>query len=127
MCVNSMLPLSTNVCCNVTYKYKCVLLIQTCVSSMLKLNTNVTTQYKCVCVTTTGWRRLIGSPKLQIIFHKRATKYRSLLPKMTYTDKGSYESSAPSTCTCVEEPHTTSTCGYVVGPHMTTTCGYIHM
>ena len=24
----------------------------------------------------TEWRRLIGSPKLQIIFHKRATKYR---------------------------------------------------
>ena len=40
-----------------------------------------------------GWRRLIGSPKLQIIFHKRATKYRSLLRKMTYKDKGSYESS----------------------------------
>jgi len=29
----------------------------------------------------TGYRRLIGSPKLQIIFHKRATKYRSLLRK----------------------------------------------
>ena len=43
----------------------------------------------------TRWRRLIGSPKLQIIFHKRATKYRSLLRKMTYTDKGSYESSPP--------------------------------
>jgi len=42
---------------------------------------------------TTGWRRLIGSPKLQIIFHKRATKYRALLLKMTYKDKGSYESS----------------------------------
>jgi len=28
-----------------------------------------------------GWRRLIGSPKLQIIFLKRATKYRSLLRK----------------------------------------------
>jgi len=41
----------------------------------------------------TGWRRLIGSPKLQIIFHKRATKYRSLLRKMTYKDKGSYEPS----------------------------------
>ena len=41
----------------------------------------------------TRWRRLIGSPKLQIIFHKRATKYRSLLWKMTYKDKGSYESS----------------------------------
>jgi len=37
----------------------------------------------------TGWRRLIGSPKLQIIFPKRATKYRSLLRKMTYKDKGS--------------------------------------
>jgi len=34
-----------------------------------------------------GWRRLIGSPKLQINFHKRATKYRSLLQKMTYKDK----------------------------------------
>ena len=44
---------------------------------------------------TTGWRRLIGSPKLQIIFHKRATKYRALLRKMTYKDKGSYESSPP--------------------------------
>ena len=43
----------------------------------------------------TGWRRLIGSPKLQIIFHKRATKYRSLLRKMTYKDKGSYDSSPP--------------------------------
>jgi len=40
----------------------------------------------------TGWRRLIGSPNLQIIFHKRATKYGSLLRKMTYKDKGSYES-----------------------------------
>ena len=41
--------------------------------------------------------RLIGSPKLQIIFHKRATKYRSLLRKMTYKDKGSYDSSPPCT------------------------------
>jgi len=45
----------------------------------------------------TGWRRLIGSPKLQVIFHKRATKYRSLLRKMTYKDMGSYESSPPCT------------------------------
>ena len=45
----------------------------------------------------TGWRRLIGSPKLQIIFHKRATKYRALLRKMSYKDKGSYESSPPCT------------------------------
>ena len=43
----------------------------------------------------TGRRRLMGSPKLQIIFHKRATKYRSLLRKMTCKDKGSYASSPP--------------------------------
>jgi len=43
----------------------------------------------------TDWRRLIGCPKLQIIVHKRATKYTSLLRKMTYKDKGSYESSPP--------------------------------
>jgi len=46
-------------------------------------------------VTCTGWRRLIGSPKLQINFFKRATKHRSLLRKRTYKDKGSYESSPP--------------------------------
>jgi len=46
-------------------------------------------------ISCTGWQRLIGSPKLQIIFHKRATKYRSLLRKMTCKDKGSYESSPP--------------------------------
>ena len=40
-------------------------------------------------VTRTGWRRLIGTPKLQMIFHKRATKHRSLLRKMIYKDKGS--------------------------------------
>jgi len=45
----------------------------------------------------TGWRRLIGSPKLQIIFHKRAIKYRSRLRKMICKDKGSYESSPPCT------------------------------
>ena len=50
----------------------------------------------CLCLLAiTGWRRLIGSPKLQIIFHKRATKYRALLRKMSYKDKGSYESSPP--------------------------------
>ena len=48
-----------------------------------------------LCHRDTGWRRLIGSPKLQIIFHKRAIKYRSLLRKMTCKDKGSYESSPP--------------------------------
>ena len=49
---------------------------------------------KCVKICT-GWRRLTGSPKLQIIFHKRATTYRALLLKMTNKDEGSYESSPP--------------------------------
>jgi len=52
----------------------------------------------CVC---TGWRRLIGSPKLQITFRKRATKYRALLREVTYKDKRSYESSPPSMCFCI--------------------------
>ena len=34
-------------------------------------------------------------PKSQVISHKRATTYRSLLRKTTYKDKGSYESSPP--------------------------------
>jgi len=50
-----------------------------------------------VPTASTGWRRVIGSPKLQTIFHKRAFKYRSLLRKMTYKDKGSYESSPSCT------------------------------
>jgi len=54
-------------------------------------------------IMSTGWPRLIGSPKLQIIFHKRATKYRSLLRKMTYKDKGSYEASPP--CSMIMRMH----------------------
>jgi len=46
-------------------------------------------------VPGTGWQRLLGSPKLQIIFHKNSTKYRSLLREMIYKDKGSYESLPP--------------------------------
>ena len=53
-----------------------------------------------LAICTTGWRRLIRSPKLQIIFHKRAIKYRSLVRKMTYKDKGSYESSPPCMYVC---------------------------
>ena len=62
--------------------------------------THICTMFTRICTIRTGWRRLIGSPKLQIIFHKRATKYRSLLRKMSYKDKGSYESSPPCTKIC---------------------------
>jgi len=49
--------------------------------------------------------QIIFHKKLQIIFHKRATKHTSLLWKMTYKDKGSYESSLP----CIE-CHSWSNC-----------------
>jgi len=58
---------------------------------------HISNLYIIIRYHTKGWRRLIGSPKLQIIFHKRATKYWSLVRKMTYKDKGSYESSPPCT------------------------------
>jgi len=54
---------------------------------------------------TTGWRRLIGYLKLQVILRKRATKHRALLQRMTYEDKACYGSSPPCTmeplCACV--------------------------
>ena len=90
--------------------------VSVCIAYIMYIDTRPQTHFTCwvfvgfcpLCVggcvdmsnvnealTCTGWRRLIGSPKLQIIFHKRATKYRALLRKMTYKDKGSYESSPP--------------------------------
>ena len=77
------------------YLFVCVVVVPMYASSCCYNNIVVNDAY-----IVTGWRRLIGSPKLQIIFHKRATKYRSLLWKMTYKDKGSYESSPP--CTTIE-------------------------
>jgi len=44
--------------------------------------------------------------KLQVIWRKRATKYRALSRKMTYKDKASYESSPPCTSkSCQEWPN----------------------
>jgi len=43
----------------------------------------------------TGWRRLIGCLKSQVIARKRATNYRALLRKMTYKDKASYDFTPP--------------------------------
>ena len=71
----------------------------------------------CVC---TGWRSLIGSPKLQVIFHKRVTKYRSLLQKMTYKDKRSYESSPPFMWHLAPAKHIEFVCAYEV-------CIYVHI
>jgi len=43
--------------------------------------------------TVTGWRRLIGCLKLQVLFRKRVTNYMALLRKMTSEDKAFYGSS----------------------------------
>ena len=60
-------------------------------------------QCVAVCTSSTGWRRLIGCLKLQVIFRKRATNYRALLREMTYKDKASYGPSPPcSMCLCFE-------------------------
>jgi len=49
---------------------------------------------------TTGWQWPIGCLKSQVIFHKRATNYRALLPKMTHKDKASYDSTPSCTYLC---------------------------
>ena len=78
------------------YPQSCVYHYHVCVSNLLVIIHVFETFYSLSHVeSTTGCRRLIGSPKLQIIFHERATKYRSLLHKMTYKDKGTCESSPP--------------------------------
>jgi len=50
-------------------------------------------QNKDFFYSDTGWWRLTGCLKLQVIFRKRATDSRALLWKMTYEDKASYGSS----------------------------------
>ena len=45
----------------------------------------------------TGWRSLIGCLLSQAIFRKRATNYRAVLRRMTYTHKASYGCSPPCT------------------------------
>jgi len=42
--------------------------------------------------STTGWRTYMGCLQLQVSLCNRATKYRSLLRKMIYQDKSSYQS-----------------------------------
>ena len=51
-----------------------------------------------VTKTHTGWRRPIACLKLRVSFRKRATNYRALLRKMTFTDKASYGSWPPCMC-----------------------------
>jgi len=66
--------------------------------------------YTCVYrytrgATYTGWRRLIGCLKLQVIFFKRATNYRAVLRKMSYEDVASYDPTPP----CIQHQRHTYT------------------
>jgi len=64
------------------------------------LKTSLHTFLRAYC---TGWRRRIGCLKLQVIFRKRATKYRALLHKIICKDKAFYDSTPPcTTCTATD-------------------------
>ena len=64
-------------------------------------------------------------PNLQIIFHKRATKYRLLLRKKTYKDKRSHESPPP--CSTVKTHIYTSYEYMCIYTHMfTCRCIYVN-
>ena len=65
---------------------------QECVTWLMWQNAR---HYSLIWPYYTGWRRLIGCLKLQVIFRKRATNYRALLRKMTYEDMASYDSTPP--------------------------------
>ena len=82
---------------------------------------HVRTHQTIMRIHCTGWRRLIGSLKLQILFHKRATKYRALLRKLTYKDKGSYESSPP----CMNHMNSMKYLTYTL-QHTATHCNTLH-
>ena len=91
------------VCCSVSCS------VLQCVSQRLEGDATIKTPMQSVhimvwYVSDTGWSRCIGSPKLHVIFHNRATNYRALLRKMTNRDKASYGSWQPcniyNTYTC---------------------------
>jgi len=75
----------------------------TCIHSNIHANPyTLTREYLWVCRFTcrymdTGWQRLIGCLKMQVIFRKGATNHRALLRKMTYEDKATYASTPPCT------------------------------
>jgi len=67
----------------------------TCIYISLTDDKDISLSKMCRGALGTGWRRLIGCRKLQVIFCKRATNYRALLRKMPYENKASYDSTPP--------------------------------
>ena len=70
--------------------------------------------------TCTGWRRLIGCLKLQLIFCARATNHRAHLWNMTYTHRAFYDSTPPCIFSCVR------VCVHVVCVCMWCVCMHAH-
>ena len=69
----------------------------TCIYISLTHDKDISLSKMCGGALGTGWRRLIGCLKLQVIFRERAINYRALLRKMTNEDKASYDSTPPCT------------------------------
>jgi len=70
-----------------------------CESNILALQSYYIRSWVIIIIKlSTGWRRLIGCLKLQVIFRKKATNYRALLRKITYKDEASYDATPP----CIE-------------------------
>jgi len=65
------------------------------ISLFLSLSLSCFLNFSLASSVITGWRRLIGCLKLQVIFRNRATNYRAVLRKMTHEDKTSYDSTPP--------------------------------
>ena len=72
-----------------------------CLRVLLLLSLYVSMSLFTRLALSTGWPRLIGWLKLQVIFYKRATNYRAFLREMTYKDKPSYGSLPPCIAVCL--------------------------
>jgi len=86
VCISSCMHVQT---CIMQCKDIC---FKTCIFHMCDKTHSYVWQDSSIC---TGCRRLIGSLKLSVILRKRATNYKALLRKLSYTDKASYGSSPP--------------------------------
>ena len=103
----------------------CVLAVGTSCTNGCEVRTRPSTILKYVFCT--GWWRLIGCLKLQVIFRKRATNYRALLRKMTCEYKTSYDSPPP--CNARIDIYTRTYTVYIFCTYnVYTVClyGYIH-
>ena len=97
LCVRVCVCHKVGMCIHQIYMYLCSTraCVCVCVCQIIACVCVCVCHIVCICIghrVGTGWRRRVGSLKLQVIFRKRATNYRALLRKTTYKDKTSYDS-----------------------------------